>query len=205
MKNLFLWAALIVCSFELSAQNAKDIFTSEKIIFYGLDFSKAKFEIPDVKPEEIKNTLIPTWNTMVITDNERFPKESAFQKLKINGDPTVVERRNAAINIKDAMSAGSPLSATTIQEVINDYTDGYKKEGVGAVFIIESFSKKAEKAIAHVVFFDIAKRKVLLDKRMEAAPGGAGLKNFWTRPIQTMFENIVKTEFDSWKKEVMKK
>jgi hypothetical protein len=196
---------MIICSSSLFAQDAKDIFNAEKIVFCGLDFSKTKFEIPDAKPDEIKKTLIPAWNTMVMTDNERFPKESAFQKLNINGDPTVVERRNDAINIKDAMGAGSQLSASAIQDVINDYTDGYKKEGVGVVFIIESFSKKDVKAVAQVVFFDIAKHKVLLAKRLSGTPRGGGLKNFWTGAIQAMFENIVKTEFDLWKKEVLKK
>ena len=206
MKDLLLFLAVITSSLCAIAQDAKAIFSAERVVFYGLDFSKAKFSIPDAKASEIKNVLIPTWNTMVVTDNERFPKESAFQKLNVSGDPTSVERRNAAINIENAMgSTDAALTPATIQEVVSDYKDGYKTEGIGVVFIVESFSKKDISGVAQVVFFDISTRKVLLAKRLSATPRGAGLRNYWTGAIQVMFENIIKSEFDLWKKEVMKK
>jgi hypothetical protein len=188
------------------AQNASRIFSEERIIFYGLDFSKAKIAIPDAKPNEIKDDYFVLWNEAVATDNERFNKESALQKVSVPVDLAVVERRNAAASISEMQANPDvTLLKSTIEHMIDDYTDGTRKEGIGFVIIVESISKKRADAIAHLVFFDIATRKVLLSKRMNGPAGGHGLKSYWTRPFQTMFEKMTAGLFDMWKKEVVGK
>jgi len=205
MKQIFFLTALVLCIAITKAQDPKLIFTSQKIIYYGLDFSKAKFELPDAKPDELKNTLIPYWNSLTFTDNEQFNKESTFQKLTVYGEPVDVARRNAAINTGTLMgkSAG-PLSREAIQEIVNDYKDGSRKEGIGVAIIVESFSKKDDAGVEDIVFFDIATHKVLLFKHLTGKPGGPGLKNYWTTPTKRIFEDIGKGLFDIWKKEVTK-
>ena len=202
MKNIFPFLFLHALSITTNAQDAKKIFSEEKIVFYGLDFTKAKFALPDVSIDEIKNTLFSQWNENVFTDNGRFGKESAFQKVTVPADPTIVDRRN-----KDVSTAGmtdkyeTPLSKEDIQKVIEDYKNGKRKEGVGVVFVVESFSKKDKKGIADVVFFDIVSRKVLLTKRMTGEPRGGGLNSYWAGAIEVMFNKMINGEFDAWKKE----
>jgi hypothetical protein len=201
---LFLFAMAFIYS--AKAQDAKAIFTAEKIVFYGLDFTKAKFAIPDAKPSEIKADYFSAWNSTVFGDNGRFPKESAFAKVSVSGDPTIVEKRNATViigNMTDSYNAS--LSKGEIESVISEYKNGMRKEGLGVVFIVEYFSKKEKKGIADVVFFDIATRKVLLAKQLTGEPRGAGLNSYWMGTIQQMFEKITNTEYALWKKEVMGK
>ncbi len=206
MKRHLLLLLIIAGFFRATAQDAKAIFDAEKIVFYGLDFTKAKFALPDAKPDEIKKRYFKEWNDAVMTDNGRFNKESSFEKLTVYGDPYVVEKRNAEVNVADMTAKGDyAITQQDIESVISNYKDGLKKEGIGVVFIVESFSKKKEEGVAHVVFFDIASRKVLLAKKMTGKPGGGGLTNYWVRCFQTMFENMSNGEFGKWKKEVMSK
>src|SRR4051812_18486353 len=100
MRKLITCLLLASYSLFLSAQDVKRIFNDEQIIFYGLDFSKAKMAIPD-DPKDVKDNFFGTWNEMVMVDNQRFNKESALQKIKVPIDLTVVERRNAATSISD--------------------------------------------------------------------------------------------------------
>jgi|ERR1043165_3742008 hypothetical protein len=202
MKKGTLLILLAVTITLLRAQDAKTIFSAEKIVFYGLDFTKAKFSIPDAKNDEIKNNLFKQWNSQVFSDNGRFNKESAFSKLTVYGDPSVVEKRNEAVNTGDMNGDYKPLSKENIQEVISGYKDGLKKEGLGVVLIVEQFSKKDKKGTVSVTFFDIASRKVLLTKRMSGEPGGPGLVNYWLRPIQVIMDQMASTDFMLWKKEV---
>ena len=202
MKNIFPFLFLLAASITTNAQDAKKIFSEEKIVFYGLDFTKAKFALPDAKIDEIKSTLFKQWNDNVFSDNARFAKESAFQKITVYGDPTIVDRRNTAVATSGMTdNYSTPLSKEEIQKVIDDYKNGVRKEGVGAVFIVESFSKKDKKGIADVVLFDIASRKVLLAKRMTGEPRGGGLNNYWVGTIEVMFNKMINGEFDVWKKE----
>lgn len=206
MKKHLLLLLIIAGCFNTQAQNAKAIFDAEKIVFYGLDFSKAKFALPDAKPEEIKKRYFKEWNDGVMTDNGRFNKESSFEKLTVYGDPYIAEKRNAEVNVADMTAKGDyAITQQDIESVISNYKDGLKKEGLGVVFIVESFSKKKEEGVAHVVFFDIASRKVLLAKKMTGKPGGGGLTNYWLRSIQMMFENMGNGEYTKWKKEVLSK
>ena len=203
MKKSFLFLVTVLSIFFLSAQDAKIIFNAEKIVFYGLDFTKAKFALPDAKPDDIKNNLFKQWNDNVFSDNGRFNKESAFKKLTVYGEPSVVEKRNATVNASGLTEKyEKPLAKTDIQNVISEYLGGTRKDGLGVVFIVESFSKKDKKGIADVVFFDIASHKVLLSKQMTGEPRGGGLNNFWMGAIQVMFDNMANGEFEVWKKEV---
>lgn len=204
MKQLIVCLFTVYCTSQAMAQDAKVIFNAEKIVFYGLDFSKAKFAITDAKPAEIRDVYFNKWNEVVITDNGRFPKESAFQKVSVYCDPTVTNKRNAAVSV--ANITGKPEQGITkeaIQQVISEYDGGMKKEGLGVVFVVESFDKKKEEAVAHIAFFDIATKKLLLTKRLTGKPGGGGLTNYWTRCFQQMFEDITNKQFMLWKKEVM--
>lgn len=206
MKKSFVLLLAIGLYISIQAQDARMVFNSEKIVFYGLDFSKARLAISDAKPEEIKKRYFAEWHNVVMTDNGRFNKESSFEKLTVYGDPYVAQKRNEAVNAANILSKEeNSLTQQDIESVISEYKDGIKKEGLGVVFIVESFNKKKEEGVAHVVFFDIATRKVLLSKRMTGKPGGGGLTNYWARCFEDMFRNMANGEFGNWKKEVMNK
>jgi len=202
MNNLLPILFVTVFANMLIAQDVKKVFNEEKVVFYGLDFVKAKFSLPDAKPAQIKDELFAQWNQSVFGDNGRFPKEAAFKKITVYGEPFVVEKRNATANTTDMDSKYErSLTKEEIQSEISQFTGGTRKEGLGVVLMVEYFSKKDKKGIADVVFFDIATKKVLLSKQLTGEPRGAGLNSFWAGAIQVMFDKMASTEFLAWKKE----
>lgn len=189
------------------SQDPKQIFEGEKLVWFGLDFTKAKFiEVKDVPPTELKSKYFSEWNNSVMYEHDKFYLESFFRKLNVYYDISIATRRNETVNSANIVSAeATPITRSAIDEIISDYSGSQRKEGVGIVFIVEYFNKKTETAIAHATFFDIATRKVLLTKAVTGKPGGRGLKNFWAGAIASMMQSIDKTQYDLWQKEVMKK
>ncbi|MCX6199539.1 MAG: hypothetical protein NTY88_10005 [Bacteroidetes bacterium] len=203
MKNSLL-LIIAVFGFQLAhSQDAKMIFTTNEIIWFGLDFSKAKLAIPDAKDDEIKNTLFNEWNYTLISES-RYYKEGAFEKRDVYNDLSVVQTRNSAIDMSSTHGKATPITKEMISQAISEYkTAGDHKTGLGCVFFVESFSKVKKEGVAHLVLFDIASRKVLLTERMTGEPGGPGLKYYWAHPFQDMFELISSTKYSAWKKATM--
>jgi hypothetical protein len=195
--------SIAICS---HAQNPKQIFEAEKLVWFGLDFTKTKFiEVKDVPATELKSKYFDEWNNAVMYEHDKFYLESFFRKLNVYYDITIATRRNETVNPANIVTTESTqITRSTIDEIISDYTGSQRKEGVGIVFIVEYFNKKTENAIAYATFFDIATQKVLLSKAVSGKPGGRGLKNFWANAIAGMMQSIDKTQYDLWQKEVMK-
>ncbi len=193
-----------VCSLNFAvAQDAKMIFTTNEMVWFGLDFTKAKLAIPDAKDDEIKSKYFNEWNYTLVSES-RYYKEGAFEKRDVYNDLTVVQARNAALDMNS--THGKPVSITKemIAQAIAEYKiTGDHKSGLGCVFFVESFSKAKGEGVAHLVFFDIAKLKVLFTERMTGEPGGPGLKFYWAHPFQDMFEAISSKKYSAWKKATM--
>ncbi|MCW5908368.1 MAG: hypothetical protein KIS94_10935 [Chitinophagales bacterium] len=203
MKHVI--ALLLVSAFVASAtaQDAKKIFNSERIVWFGLDFTKAKLVgVTDEKPDVIVSTYLELWNQPMMYEADKFPIGSTFRKTTVQFDPEVVKERNKKVT-KESLFGGSEAMITTaaIEQMISEFPIGAKKDGVGVVFFVESFNKKKKLATAHVAFFDIATHKLLLTKRLTGEPGGGGLKYYWANSFSRMFHDITATLYDQWMKE----
>lgn len=51
-------------------------------------------------------------------------------------------------------------------------------QGIGQVFIVESYSKPNKKGGNWITFFDIETKKNLISERMLGSTGGIGLRNY---------------------------
>ena len=179
-----------------AALTVQDVFTSDEVVWFGLDFTHAKM----VGEFHIKPRLLPSWNMLVITEHKKYDIRRAFHKTSVFNDLIVVEKRNAEVDCDKLMVLNdNKLSKETIDEIISDYKGGEKKDGLGLVFIVEQFSRISKRGSFYVTFFDIGSRKVLLAERMEGRPGGFAVRNYWACAIKNVLNQIEETAYAKWK------
>ncbi len=211
MKKLF-FNLLIAATGSMFAQNtAKDIFSANGIVWYGLNFSEAKLVgqfdqaagAGAASSSDLKNKWIPSWNTLVVTEPQNFKLGEAFHKNEVYYDLAPTEKDNQGINLDNLMSY-NPYSFTdaqkTAQKIISKLGTGDKKEGIGVTFIVESFNKSLEEASVYVTIFDIKTKTILVLDKITGKPKGIGLRNFWAGAIKHIIKQINDYNYNAWSK-----
>lgn len=197
MKKILLLFVAGVCTVGLNAQDTKKVFGSPTLVWFGLDFTKAKMVGWTDSPHKIRDEYFAAWNAAIDMDLSK-----TFQKKAVYKDPNGINKLNLARET-DALVSTSDVEMTPemIAEQIKQAPTGSKKEGVGVLFIVQSFNKTADEAVVHVTFFDIANHSVLWTKKMTAKPSGGAAKSAWASAIRSIIDKIEKKEFNAWKKE----
>ncbi len=128
-----------------------------------------------------------------------------FDKDEVPFDLSVVDKRNKLPEIDKLVIdfESYALDKSTIEEIIKEY-DTKEKQGIGIVFIMESFNKPKRIGKMWVTFFDIASKTVLLTEKMSGKASGSGFRNYWARTYYNVMVKIKKTEYLKWKKEYIK-
>ncbi|MDF2452634.1 MAG: hypothetical protein K0S26_2138 [Bacteroidota bacterium] len=210
MKKTFL-ITLIASSFAIFAQNTKqDISKANEIIWYGLNFSQAKMVgqfdqavgAGAATASELKNEWVPAWNTLIISEPLNFKIKESLKKDKIYFDMKPTEKMNRDIKTDDFMGVNAFTFAdasNTVQNIVSQLSGGDKNEGIGMVFIVESFNKTNDEASVYVTLFDIKTKSVLVTERIVGKPKGIGLRNFWAGAIKHIIKQIDDRYYDSWK------
>lgn len=198
---IILWLAVNAYSLSF-AQSKSEVFNTNQIVWYGLDFSEARLIGSEgfTDPVDIKNRLFDSWNNLFISEPDKYDLKKTFGKANVENDLSLTEERNKAINVKNLVTDNSfTLAENTIPLILKQYHYD-QKEGVGLVFIIESFNKTKEQGTMYVTFFDIATKKPLLIKKMSGEPGGFGIRNYWAASYYDVLKQC-KKEYPKWKKE----
>jgi hypothetical protein len=190
------------------AQSSKDVFTATEIVWYGLDFTNAKFvgqfdqgfgALP-ATGTDMKNKWIPQWNALIAKEPQNFKLKDAFRKDNIYYDMAPVNEINSKIDVDKAMTYNAgKIERPEIDAMVNKYGTGDKKSGIGLSFIIENFDKNMEMASLYVTFFDIATKKVLFVEKMTGKAMGVGMRNYWAGAIKAIIKQIDSSEYKNWK------
>ena len=182
MKPLIFCICLI---FSLkTVSNAQVSATDKSITFYGLDFSKSKMVGNDgfSNPSDIVNRIFGEWNNLLVNEKSKYDVKFAFNKSEVDYDFDIVNKRNLSVNASELVSNNSySFDEKTVASIVKGYSTKNKKLGI--VFIVEKFDKTEEKASVFITYFDPSSKKVLLTKRMTAAPVGFGFRNYWAGAI----------------------
>lgn len=215
MKKCLLLTIAIVYSIALSyAQyTTKDIFQKDEIVWYGLDFSKSKMVgqfdqgagAAPVSGYDLKTKYFLGWNMLVLKEQPKYDLKRAFRKNNVFYDLTAVEKSNSTVDPDNLFTYNTYMfdkPDSVVNGIVASYSKGEKKEGIGCVFIVESFSKVSAVAFYYVTLFDIRTNKVLLTKRILAKPRGIGVRNYWAGSILYALEEIGGNEYLQWKKEL---
>ncbi len=206
MKKLLLaFICLVISSNVLQSQEVCDVFKSKKATWYGLDFSKVRLIGSEgfQNPQNIKNSFFASWNDLILYESEKYDLEKIFRKDEVNIDLSIVKERNKLPDANKLIinDEDYALDKAIIEEVIRKYNSN---EGIGIVFIMESFNKLGNLGTMWVTFFDGASKTVLLTEKMSGKTGGIGLRNFWARTYYNVFVQIEKKEYLKWEKEYCK-
>lgn len=210
MKKIVL-SLLMVAAGSLFAQNtAKDFFTSKTMVWYGLNFTEAKMVgqfdqgmgAGTATPEALKNKWMTGWNGLIMKEPQNFKLKEAFHKDEVFYDIGPTEKMNQEMKTDDLMSYNTftfkdPQAA--VNNVVSKLSGGEKTEGLGVVFVVESFNKNMEEASVYVTIFDIKTKKVLITEKVVGKPMGVGLRNFWAGAIKAIIKDIDKDKYSDWK------
>lgn len=208
MKNRFLFAFFLIAGFavQLTAQKAPfghpRISEASSIVWFGLDFSKAQLIGSEgfSDPVDIKTRFFDKWNRLIIDEADKYNFRSAFQKENLEYDLSVVEERNKLPEADElVINQEYSLSREDAEAAVKQYKSTEFTEGLGLVFVIESFNKTESEGTMWVTFFDIATSEIILMEHYTGKAGGFGLRNFWARSVYEVIEKLEKN-YKTWKK-----
>src|SRR4051812_20103982 len=92
----FLFMLITAHSF---GQTAKTVFETDKLVWFGLDFTKSKMiGIVDASPSSIKEQFFRAWNGIVLEEPQKFDLSRFFKKPSVIRDLEPVEKRNKRVD-----------------------------------------------------------------------------------------------------------
>jgi len=199
MKRYSLLFTIFICSLALTAQDAKAVFGSPTVVWYGTDFTKAKMiGLKSESPHTIRDQYFKDWNLLTVD----MDLAAVFHKNTVAKDIKGVNQINSTRETDALLAdADADLSKEQIAEEVKLLPPSQQKKGLAVVFIVQSFNKTLDLATVHVVYFDIATREVLWSRKVTAKPGGGSTSKAWAAALKTIFTNIEKRDYNAWKKE----
>ena len=208
MKKIILSLLVIASGTFAKAQDAKSALSATEIVWFGLDFTKAKFvgafdQAGGVAPatgSDMRLKWIPGWNALIAKEPQNFDFKKSFRKDNVIYDLKSINELNSKIDVDAIMVYNEgKIERTEIDGMVKKYTADVKKEGIGVSFIIENFNKTTQMADVYVTFFDIATKKVLVCEKMSGKAMGVGMRNYWAGAIKAILKQIDLTEYKNWK------
>lgn len=204
MKKIVLLTFCILHSaFIIKAQSNAELFNSAKMVWFGVDMSRSKLVGVEgfTDPYDIQKRYVPAWNSLVLTEAEKYDVRKFFKKGEVVNDIVAVEAVNEKINPGEWVQTNSyTLDKSEIAGMVKKYKST-EKEGLGLVFIVESFDKFKESGFIYVTFFNIATKEVILTEKISAKAGGFGVRNYWASVIYKVMEASEK-KMGAWKKQI---
>ena len=203
MKQVLL-AILLLTMSGAPVVRAAETAAPDTLVWCGLDYSKVKMigTLDFQRPEQIFPGMLAAWNGLFI--KEMLPQLEKMTK-SVRTDLQAVQERNekagaSQIERKDG-SQDEMVKPTHITEAdIAGIVKSYKLEndkGLGLVFVMDRLVKAQDIGCLHVVFFDVASRKVVRSERVCAKGGGIGFRNFWFRPVKDAVKQLPKMYKDA--------
>ena len=204
MKLNLVFILCFLGTLSLQAQPFGDarIKNESKLVFYGLDFSKAKLIGHEgfTDPYDIKTRFFDSWNQLMVNESSKYNFKEAFKMKDLEYDLSVIEERNQIPEVEGLVIEGEhSLTEEDVKSVIQQYNGSEHTEGLGLVLIIESLDKTADKGHMWVTFFDISTKEVVLTRRYSAKSGGFGIRNYWARSIYGVIE-LLEKDYKIWLK-----
>ncbi|GIV33310.1 MAG: hypothetical protein KatS3mg031_0845 [Chitinophagales bacterium] len=181
LTTLFALFCFLICAQQTQAQ-------SKKLIWYGLDFTKAKMigSLGFSDPEKIRDYYFDAWNALILNEKEKYDIAKFYKKPVAYDISRVKERNNTVDAFELIIDDSYSITEEDVRQVVKNYVGG---EGVGLLYVVESFDKTKEKAYIWVVLFNASSGEIIKTARFAGKPGGFGLRNYWAGAILDIMEN----------------
>lgn len=208
MKKIILSLLVVASGTFAKAQDAKSALSATEIVWFGLDFTKAKFVggfdqvggAGVATGSDMKTKWIPGWNALILNEPQHFDFKKSFRKDNVVYDLKSMNELNSKIDVDACMVYNEgKIERTEIDGMVKKYKAEVKKDGIGLSFIIENFNKGTQMADVYVTFFDIATKKILICEKVSGKAMGIGMRNYWAGAIKAILKQIDASEYKNWK------
>lgn len=178
-----------------------DPFTSDDMVFYGLDFSEAKFLGGSglTSPASMQDKYMPALNELMIDERRRYDVANSYQKKNVEYYFDRVDDINANLMIDEhyVNEQIKELSDEQIAHAIKRLNDS-KHSGLGLVYLIEKVNHNNNLITVRIVFFDIESSQVLLVKRASGSMRGFSIRNYYAGGIRQIISDG-KKNYPHWR------
>jgi len=191
MKKFFVLFAFAFLFNSAFSQDMSDFLKSKEMVWYGIDFSKAKMVGPDFNdPNAIVDHYFVTWNNFFLSEPDKYNPEKYFIKDSVTMSLQEVANRNKVVDPdKLVIPAGQKavLENADIEQIVNEFDFG-TNTGYGALMVVEKFSKIEERAYIHVVIINLSNKTILKSELIKGKARGFGFRNYWAGAIHDVLK-----------------
>ncbi|NPD45781.1 hypothetical protein [Lentimicrobium sp. S6] len=192
----------LTMGWSLHAQEV-DVFKSKDMVFYGLDFTQARFTGGSglTSPASMQDKYMPALNELMMDERKRYDVAKSYKKKNVEYNFYRADDLNAAFDVYDHYVNGKieNLSEEQIQSVVQNYKDE-KHSGLGLVYIIDEVSHGNNLISIQIVFFDIDTQEVLLVKRARGGMKGFSIRNYYAGGIRQIIKESQEF-YEKWEKQ----
>ena len=197
--------ALILSLFQIayiSAQSSTDVFQTKDMVFYGLDFSKARFTggFGLTSPASMQDKYMPALNELMIMERKRYDVAKSYRKKNTEYYFHLADQHNSDFDVYDSYVSDDidPLTDEDINDVIQFYKDD-KHSGLGLLYVVDEVSHIRHLITVQIVFFDIDSSEVLLRKRARGDMHGFSIRNYYAGGIRQIIKDSAKP-YENWER-----
>ncbi len=202
MKKLLVSLFVFGISF-IYSQNASRVFTTDTLVYYGIDFSNCRLigDFGNGGGADMKNKMFLQWNDIFVKEQGKYDLHKTFKKDVVIYDlnPVAIQNAKTDENLIRTFKSDYSLDPALVPKMVAKYEGGEVKKGIGMVFIVDNYDKNKEIALVYVTFFDIASKKVLFSEELKGIPGGIGLRNYWSKALFMILQDIQDSKYSIWK------
>jgi len=178
---------------------------TDKIIWYGWDFSNFKITDHNAYGYMVKNEYIPIWldklNDMVSENRVR----RNLDKQEVIADLASIQNLYKSVDDKTFESSGLyVISIDSLKSIVKRYVLP-QTEGVGFVIIIETMNKPQRYVTGYLTFFDIKTREVVWATKMKGLPGGKwGAELYYRNGLIELYDYFIARYYHKVMRKAMK-
>ncbi len=190
MKTKLLFTVLMTLVFVVTslAQDRDKAREEKAIVWYGIDFTQAKFTLVTDDPSTIVNQYMKSINQLVQMEPAKFDLKKFFKKTETAIDLEQVNEFNSKLSPESIISSDEhKISPDEVKAALAKYKST-GKPGLGLIFIAENLNKAKQTGSYYVVFFDQESREIIDAKRYEQKAVGIGFRNYWAGSVYNIMK-----------------
>lgn len=171
------------------SQDKKNSLHFEKVMWFGIDFTAAKFTLVPEDPSVIVNQYLKEINLVILAEPDKYNIKNYFNIKEVTNYIDLVNEFNLKIDPSTLVIYDDyKIDIERVKEVIKKY-EVKDNSGIGLILVAENLNKVSNNGSYYVCFFDIKTKEILDFKRMYGAVGGFGFRNYWARSIYNVMVN----------------
>jgi hypothetical protein len=204
MKKTMISFLLVLIGF--SAFSQVDVFASKDMVFYGLDFTKARFDenggtTAFVSPASMQDKYFPALNELMINERKKYDVAKSYKKENVEYYFDMSDEFNADFDVYDSFVDDDEMVKLTeeqITEIVAKYKDD-SHSGLGLVYVVDLVNHQRNTITIQIAFFDISTGETLLVKKARGTMKGFSIRNYYAGGIYQIIKESAKT-YKKWSK-----